>query len=285
MFEISLSTVACPHLPLVEALALAAGAGYDAVELRTFGPGSTRFASDPALSDEARSLGRIRASGLTVSSIATGVRFDAPVVPPILGRVFNDEERAVREAERAIDIAAQLDCSLVRVFAFERHGRESQRSALKRVARRLALVCDHARNTGVRVVVENGGSFASAAELSSLLEAVGSPWLGACYNAAVGRAAGDEPARAVRLLGDALLLGRVKDAAGGRPVLPGRGELEPQGFIRALAEAQFRGTVVFEWDAAWSQDAEPAHEIVGPALRQLVAWATQGQPHAHAVPA
>ena len=61
MLEFALSTLSTPHHPLAEAIALAEHAGYDAIDLRTFGSGSTRFACDPALPDEAKArtlLGR-----------------------------------------------------------------------------------------------------------------------------------------------------------------------------------------------------------------------------------
>jgi sugar phosphate isomerase/epimerase len=275
MIDFSLSTVACPHLTIAAAARLAGEAGYDALELRTFGAGSTGFACDPALTDESKVRGLLAAEGICCSSVATGVTLDQPIWPPIIGRALFDQERSVREAERAIDLAAQIEAPLVRVFGHERQGRESLASATRRIAWRLGLVCDHARNSGVRVVVENGGSFPRARDLAELLAAVGSPLLGASYNAAVGAANGDDPREAVRLLGRSLWLGRVKDAANGRPVQLGEGDCRPDAFIAALADAGYAGTVVFEWDASWVEGLAPAETVAARALELMCGWAGQ----------
>ncbi len=140
------------------------------------------------------------------------------------------------------------------------------------------MVCDHARNTGVRVVLENGGAFTTAESIAELIGRINNPLLGACYNAAVGRAAGDDPDRALATLGDRLLLARVKDSAEGVPVQLGEGELHTDEFIGALADAEADIPVVFEWDAAWFEQIPPAEEIVGEALERLCGWAGQVAP-------
>lgn len=278
MLEFALSTLAMPHHPLADAIALAEHAGYDAIDLRTFGFGSTRFACDPALTDEAKTRTLIDASGIDCSSLSTGVRLDEPILPPIIGRAFFDNERQIREGKTAIDLAAQLDAPLVRVFGFESHGNESLKQTAKRVAWRLGMVCDHARNTGVKVVLENGGAFPTAESIAELIDRVKSPLLGASYNAAIGRAAGDDPANAVATLADKLLLARVKDSAEGIPVQIGEGELSPEDFVGALADAEASIPVVFEWDAAWFEAIAPADEVVGEALERLCSWAGQVSP-------
>ena len=72
-----------------------------------------------------------------------------------------------------------------------------------RIAERLGRVADHCRNSGVRLLLENGGSFATAAQVCEILDAVDSPMVAASYNLAVARAAGEDIARGVNVLGDA----------------------------------------------------------------------------------
>ena len=277
MLEFALSTVAVPDRPIAEAIGLAEQAGYDAIEFRSFGVGSTRFACDPALTDEPKVRTLVDASGIDCVSVATGVRLDEPIRPPVIGRAFFDNEREIREGKRAIDLAAQIDAPLVRVFGFESHGRESLKQTSKRIVWRLGMVCDHARNTGVRVVLENGGAFRTAESIAELIARVNSPLLGACYNAAIGRAAGDDPDEAIATLADRLMLARVKDSLEGSPVQLGEGELEPDGFIGALADAGAELPVVFEWDAAWFGGIAPAEDVAAPALERLCRWAGQAE--------
>ncbi|MEO1716503.1 MAG: TIM barrel protein [Planctomycetota bacterium] len=278
MLEFALSTLATPHHTLAEAVALAEQAGYDAIDLRTFGFGSTRFACDPALTDEAKTRTLIDASGIDCSSLSTGVRLDEPIMPPVIGRALFDNERQIREGKLAVDLAAQIEAPVIRVFGFERHGNERLKQTAKRVAWRLGMVCDHARNTGVKVVLENGGAFPTAESIKELIARVNSPLLGACYNAAIGMASGDEPGAAIATLADSLLLARVKDHREGIPVQLGDGELDPERFIAALAEGEVDIPVVFEWDAAWFDSIAPAEEVVGEALQLLCAWSGQTAP-------
>ncbi|MEM8756784.1 MAG: sugar phosphate isomerase/epimerase family protein [Planctomycetota bacterium] len=275
MMDFSCSTVACPTLPLRKAVELVESAGFDGIELRTFGSQPRAFASDPALSapDKIRAL--IDGSGIDCSSVATGVTFDAPIWPPVVGRAIADQEQSVREASRAIDLAASIQSPFVRVFGFETYGGERLDSAMKRIAWRLRLACDHARHKGTKLVVENGGAFADAASVQRLVERVDSPYLGACYNAAVGHNAGDDPAAAVSLLGDRLWLARVKDVADGTPVPLGEGDRAIPEFVTALAKARYNGSVVYEWPVAWFEDIELAEDTLPIALERLCGWAGQ----------
>lgn len=275
MIHFACSTVAFPHLPLAEAVAMADEAGFDGIELRSFGSGSTSFANDPTLTAEEKTRAILGDAGLDCSSIATGISFDAPIWPPVIGRALADQEASVRAGKRAVDLAAQLETPLVRVFGFQSRGRESLKQAMKRIAGRLRTVCDHARNTGVRVVVENGGSFERAEDLAELIEMVKSPLIGASYDGAVGHVAGDDPASAVATLGDRLWLGRVKDVLEGRPVQLGEGDRDPEGFVRALSAAGYAGMVVFDWDTAWFEGLSPASEVLPEGLRRLCDWAGQ----------
>ncbi|MBY0312779.1 MAG: sugar phosphate isomerase/epimerase, partial [Phycisphaerales bacterium] len=172
MLKPAFSTVACPDWLLREVAERALKLGFEAVELRTFGDDSRRFACDPAMTGEAKVRSMFLERGVEISSLATGVRFDEPVWPPVVGYFSDHVERAVREGKRAVDLAVGLECPLVRVFGFEFPAREKRAAAISRIARRLGKVVDHADKSGVRVVVENGGSFATADELLELIAAV-----------------------------------------------------------------------------------------------------------------
>lgn len=273
MIEIAMSTLACPKRTLAEAVAIAEAAGCDAIELRTGGVRARELACDPFLSDEAKTRGLFEVAGVKPACLATAVKFDTPVWPPVVGFLF-DNEPEVREAKRAIDLAAQLECPLVRVFGFERRGRESYKAAFKRITGRLQLACDHARNTGTMVVVENGGDFASADQLAELIGAVDTTLIGAAYDVAIGHHAGDTPEKATGALSRSLRLVRVKDRGeDARPAPLGEGTQPVEAFVRHLASAKWSGTVVFEWEAAWFTGLAPIEEVLPGAMRRLCEWA------------
>lgn len=273
MLRTAFSSVACPDWTLSRIAAAAAEYGYDGVELRTFGYGSREFACDPALTGAEKLRGMFRDAGVDIACLATSVAFDAPIRPPVIGRALSDNEGSVRAAKAAIDLAAQVECPLVRVFAFEVPGREKRASAVARIVERLALAVDAARNTGVRVVIENGGSFPRAADLAELIDRVGSPLLGAAYSMPVALGAGEDPADGLRVLGGRVWTAKLKDqAADGRPVPLGSGRLPCARFVRSLMEMGYRGWLVYEWDRAWIPGLAYPEAVLPGALRRIYEW-------------
>lgn len=287
MLKPTLSTVACPEASLREVADLAERFGFEAVELRTFGTDSRKFACDPAMSSEDKTRELFRTRGVEILSLATSCRFDATIFPPVIGHVIMDTERSVREAKSAVDLAIQLGCPYVRVFGFEIASREQPKAANARIAERLRKVCDHADKTGTKIAVENGGSFETATQLRDLIDQVGHPLLGASYSVATGFAAGDHPAAAVAALGSRLWIARVKDLRKGVPVALGEGEVPCAEFVSDLASAKFAGPLVYEWDRAWMPQLAPASEALEGVASKLVGWAkgSAAKPRPSAVPA
>ncbi len=272
MASIAFSTVACPDWTLDRVAQFAAGSPFHAVELRTFGVDSRSFACDPALTGPEKVRRMFSGAGASICSLATGTRFDAPVMPPVIGALISDDEVEVREACRAIELAAQLGCPAIRVFAHDIPERESRGSALARITRRLTKVLDHARNTPVRVMLENGGGFPSVADLTEIIERVDHPLLGASYSLVAGLEAGDDPVRAISALGTRLMVARVKDLADGRPTRVGDGDVPVEAFVEALGRSGFGGTIVYEWDRAWFADIETAEAVLPDACKVLFEW-------------
>lgn len=278
------STVCCPEWTLPTVFERAAQAGFGAVELRTFGDESRAFACEPAHTAPEKIRAWSAKWGVRVACLATSCRFDEPIFPPVVGNAISDTERTVRQAQRAVTLAATIECPLVRVFGFELTTSERVAAGEARVIERLAAVCDHAHRTGVSVVLENGGTWATGAALRGLIDRVGSPLLGACLNMAVSGAAGETPAAAAEALGTRLMAVRVKDLSAGRPVELGAGEVPVSAALTHLRSAGFAGPVIFEWDRAWMPELAPADAVLPGAARWLHAHcsAAAERPVAHA---
>lgn len=246
------STVACPEWPIDTVLERAVRFGFAAVELRTFGDDSRGFACDPALTAPEKIRAIADKFGISVAQLGTSCAFGDPINPPLIGLVIGDQERGVRAARRAIDLAAMTECPLVRVFGFDIPASEPRRTGVARVAERLKKVADHAHRTGVRVVLENGGSFQRASDVAEVLDEVDSNLVGACLNFAVAQAAGDTPESAINVLDKRLFSAKIKDLRGGRPCPLGQGELPVRAAVAALAASGFSGPLIYEWDRAWT---------------------------------
>ncbi len=195
------STVACSEWTFTQLAERAENWGFLGCELRTFGYGSTQFACDPALTAPAKARLLLERAGVELVSLGTSIRYDEPISPPVLGMIFADTERSVRESKGAIDLAVRLECPFVRVFGFEIVGSESRKSALARIASRLSKAADHARNSGVQLLVENGGSFSTAVQLAELIDAVDSELLSAAYSVPVALQAGEKISDGANVLG------------------------------------------------------------------------------------
>jgi sugar phosphate isomerase/epimerase len=274
------STLAVPSWTFDKIFERVEAWGYLGCELRTFGHASTRFACDPALTDASKLRRWFDAAGLQPCSLATGVRFDEKVGPPVLATVVSDTTRCVRECSSLVDLAVQMECPLVRVFAFELPEGERRVSGVARIVERLKAAVDHCRNSGVRLMLENGGSFPRSSELAEILDSVDSPLLTACYNAPVAMRAGEHPRDGINVLGERCAAARVLDMKGVTPVALGAGELRCRETVDALGKAGFGGWLIHEFDAAWLalDDPSDVESVMRQSCEVLFRWIGAGVP-------
>lgn len=271
MVKVAFSTIACPTWTLDRVADAAERWGYQGVELRTFGPADTRLACEPGLTggDKVRRL--FHRAGVSIAGVGTGVRFDATIFPPVMGWAITDTDKSVVQAKRCIEIAHDVGAPFVRVFGFERQSNERWTSFIHRVATRVRLTVDAARNMDTTVVVENGGSFAKAERLAELLDRVNLPICRACYSMTSGQAAGDDPIAAIRTLGYRLATARVKDLdAHGTPVALGEGVQPVKEFVAAVARSTSAQWLVYEWDKLWLPELPDAGDVLPGAAEYLI---------------
>lgn len=277
MIRTAFSTVACPTWTLDRVARAASEWGFMGVELRSMGEGATEFACDPGLTSGAKVREMFREAGVSIAGVASGVRFDAPVFPPVLGHVLPQREASVREGKHMVMLSQQVGAAYVRVFGFEITGREGRASALRRIVDRLSKVCDAARGRGVTVLIENGGTFAKAEDLVEIIERVRGTQLAASYDVATAHAAGEDPAVGAAALGARLRVMRLRDLRGDRAVRLGKGEVPVRPALAALRTLDRTwGTdpwAVYAWDRAWIQDLAPADEVMPGVAETIAEWA------------
>lgn len=270
--DIAFSTVACPEWPIDRAVALADELGYDGIELRTFGQASTRFACDPALTDSAKLREMFAGASVDPSCVATGITFDEPVWPPIIGRL-RDYEGPVRDARWIVRRAAEFGGNQVRVFGFSLNGNEKRANCIRRIQDRLRLVVAAARNTSARIVVENGGSFSTAEQLAELIDGLDTRYIGAAYNAAAAQSAGEDPLEGLRSLGSLVANVKIKDYdEDGRPVALGDGAIDCETVVRYLESSGFGGWLTVEWDRAWFDGLRAPESALADSIKRIYSW-------------
>lgn len=282
MFKIAFSTVACPDWSLRDVARHAAAWEYDGVELRSFGEGSTRFACDPGLTDSDKVRGIFRNAGVEIAGLATGVKFDDAVFPPVMGNVLlSQREAGVPEGRHFVDMAQGIGSRYVRTFGFDIPSfppPQTRGATLNRIAARLAKVCDHARYRDCYVMIENGGAFATAEDLAEIIAKVNSPLVMACYDLFAAHTVKDDLEEGIKLLGPRLAMARLRDRKGDAPVELGTGELPCRDFVRLLADAKFGGWVTYEWEKAWLEDLAAPETVLADVPRKVFGWASEGRP-------
>ncbi|MEZ6163534.1 MAG: sugar phosphate isomerase/epimerase family protein [Phycisphaerales bacterium] len=250
--KIAFSTLACPDMPLDRVVSLASRCGYLGVDMRSFTDEGERMANDPMSLDPAQVDSIFDDAGIIPLCLSTSVRYDAPIDPPVIGRVWVNEEAGVPETKSFVDMADRAGVKFVRVFGYQLPAAEPRTWSMRRVVERLTLAAQTCRNTDVRLLVENAGSFSQAEALRELIERVNSQWLGASYNIQAAVNAGECPLHAVETLGDTLKVVRVMDADDdGNPVELGKGVYPLEKFFTKLRDIGFDGWVVYEYPKRW----------------------------------
>lgn len=265
--KLAFSTTACPQWTIEEVVRRAAEMGYQGVELRTLGAGSSSLACDPALGDAKKIAGQFKAAGVEPVCLSTSVTLNH--------RSSSDGRAALQDATEAINMAAQIGCSFIRVFGNELKPGDNRQDALQRIADLAGRLGEIAGKQGVQVLLENGGTFNKAKEWWWVLNLVDHPMVGMAWNAANAAAAGEPVAVSVPVLNSRIRLAKVKDTVVGEGsgfVPLGEGNVGIQAFIQRLLGLGFDGYVSVEWDRLWLPNLTPAEEYLPDAHKRLRGW-------------
>lgn len=266
--KLAFSTVACPDWTTDEVARRAAEMGYQGVELRTLGDGSSMLSSDPALTDTAKVVEAYRKANIEPMCLSTSIALHHK----------NDTEsrKAMKQAREAIDLAAALGCPYVRLFGHEVRPGDNRRATIIRIAQRASELADKAGEQGVQVLLENAGSYNTAKEWWWVFNLISNPMVGMCWNVANAASAGEPPAVSVPNLNSRIRVAKVKDAdigSGSGFVQLGDGSCQIQQFVKRLMGVGFNGYITVEWDRLWLNDAlAPADEYLPEAHARLTGW-------------
>ena len=273
------STVACPEWTLEDVAEFAGAAGYQGVELRTFGHGSTDLACDPCKTGPAKLRDLFEDAGVTPLCLATSIRFDKPVWPPVIGHAITDTEKPVRQTKSMVEVAAQCEIGAVRVFAFELPPGEAREAGMKRVLSRLQLALATCRNSGVKLLIENAGSFPLAEDLAEIIERADNPLLHAAYSPAVAQAHGEDPVQGARLLAARLWSVKLSDYHDATPAPLGEGDLDAERLVTELARDRFPGWLVYEWPRLWLRELGEPTDALTDACEKIYRWMGAANPN------
>ncbi|MBN1344199.1 MAG: sugar phosphate isomerase/epimerase [Phycisphaerae bacterium] len=158
-------TFSCPELSLDEVLALAKRLGYEGVEPRVSSSHKHGLEFDAPADVRGQARAKAEASGVALCCIATSCRYADPATA----------DGMVQDTHRAIDLAADVGCSRIRVFGGQIPAGTSREEAIELVARSLESVADHAGQRGVVVCMETHDDWCDPANVAQVMQRVDHP--------------------------------------------------------------------------------------------------------------
>ena len=264
---IGFSTLGCPKWDWKTILEQASRSGYAAIELRGI-QGEMDLIKRPEFSGDRlnQSLKDLKALDLHISDLGSSCRLHE----------FEPSKRAVQldEAKRFIDLAHRMKVAYVRVFGDKFIPEQPRAATLERVIAGLRELGEHARGSGVAVILESHGDFTDSPTLLEIMKGAEMPTVGLLWDAHHTVVAGKEkPAETFKQLGRYVRHTHLKDSrpegADVRYVLTGTGTVPVRETVRVLAAGGYRGYYNFEWEKVWHPEIEEP-EIAIPHFAKVI---------------
>ena len=251
---ISFSTLGCPKWPWSRVLEQASQMGYAAIELRGI-QAQMDLPSRPEFTGTrlAQSVKDLDALGLKISDLGASSKMHES--DPKVRAAQLDEGR------RFVDLAQKLHAPYVRVFGDQIPAGQSKRDVVARVIDGLRTLGEHAKGTGVGILLESHGDFTDSPTLLELLKGVAMDDVGLVWDAHHTFVAGKEqPAATYAALGRYVRHTHLKDSrpegTDVRYVLTGSGTVPVRDIVRVLATGGYKGYYGFEWEKTWHPEIE-----------------------------
>jgi sugar phosphate isomerase/epimerase len=267
-FPIAFSTLGCPSWEWKTILEQAARLGYAGVELRGL-QGEMDLTRRPefAAGRMKQTLSDLKALDLRVVGLGSSARMHEPE-----GATRSSQ---MDEARRFVDLAHGLSAPYVRVFGDKYVEGEPKQATIARIVAGLRELGQHARGSGVTVLIESHGDFTDSASLLEILKGAGSPAVGLLWDAhhtvVMGR---ERPEETFARLGAFVRHTHLKDSVpaekGVRYVLTGEGAVPVRETVKVLASAGYGGYYCFEWEKVWHPEIETP-EVAFPHFAKTVA--------------
>jgi sugar phosphate isomerase/epimerase len=265
---IAFSTLGCPDWDWKTILDQAGKYGYAAIELRGIKmemdlPRHPQFTGGN-LQQSRRDLAAL---DLKIINLGSSVNFHE-----------SEEGRHRQHLESGkafIDLAHQLECPYIRVFGDKYVEGEPREVTIERIVKGVTTLADHAKGSGVTVLIESHGDFTDSPTLLNLLETVNHPGFALLWDTHhTYAAAGESPEQSFLQIGKYTRHVHLKDSkrvgTGRRYVLTGAGDVPVKDIVRVLHQGGYRGYYGLEWEKGWHREIEEP-EVAFPQFAEVAA--------------
>ena len=135
---------------------------------------------------------------------------------------------------------------------------------------------DYAADRDIVMAVENALSFRSSKEMWAILDRLGHPSIGCCWDIFNAALIGEGPSVSVPTLNSRIIYTQVKDAKlgplGANFCKLGEGDVSVEKFLIRLLGIGYEGYVTLEWEKAWLPNIAEPEEILPDSIKKLREW-------------
>ena len=254
---LSFSTLGCPDWTFQQIIDFAAAHGYQGIEIRCI-----QRKLDLTKCDEFNSLANIsatvsRVAGKGLSIVDLGSSCALHISEPVKRKENLDE------GKRFIDLAQKINCPYIRVYPNNLPKDQEKQAVMELIIQGFKELADHAKGTGVKVLMETHGDLVHADDLLTVMQSVNNAQTGLIWDVSnMWTITKEPPAMVYGKLKKWIHHTHIKDAkfVNGdiKYVFLGRGEVPIFEAIDVLQKNRYKGFYSFEWEKMWHPElADP----------------------------
>ncbi len=265
--QLSFSTLGCPDWSFDKIIDFAAASGYTGIEVRGI-LHEMDLPKVPEFSDSriSETLQKMAKRGLSFVDLGSSAAMHLPEGP--------ERVKSLDEGRRFIDLSVKLKCPFIRVFPNELPRDTPKEQSIARIVAGLKEMGDHARGTGVTVLMESHGQLVHTPDLLNVMKMVNSAQVGLIWDICnMWAVTGEEPAEVYKILKSWIRHTHIKDftRTGDKInyVFLGKGITPIFKAIDLLVADGYNGFYSFEWEKLWHPEIA-APEIAIPDYPQAM---------------
>ena len=254
---LAFSTLGCPDWPFQKIVDFAAANNYKGIEVR----GILRQLDLPKCNEFSTAENRAATVKLMEEK---GLRFvDLGSSATLHFKDAATRQKNLDDGRRFIDLAQQINCPYIRVYGNNFPKEQDRNETMDLVITGLTELGNHAKASGVKVLMETHGDFVKIADLEKIMQATAHPNVGLIWDISnMWTVTKEPPAEAYKVLKKYIHHTHIKDAAMVDGKLQykflGQGEVPIFEAMDILVEDGYKGFYSYEWEKLWHPElAEP----------------------------
>jgi len=255
--KLSVSTLGCPDWSLGEVIERVSACGFDGIDFRGVAEQIDVTAIAEFISGVAETRSRLEDAGLAVSALSSSAN--------CLPKDEAARQGYLDEMKRYCELAAKLDCGVVRVFGGSAAEGVGGDDALKIAAENLRAYGQIAADFGVMAGLETHDDWCASKRVAELMDRARHDAVGVLWDVwHPWRTTGELPVETFANFGRRIIYTHFKDARhtgdGSTELCTfGQGDIPLADCVNVLRDGGYSGWLTFEHEKRWHQDLdEPA---------------------------